>query len=406
MREYFTVSELNDYIGSLLENDLTLADCWIKGEISGCKVYQQSGHMYFSLKDRDGVISSVMFKSRVQRLRFIPKDGVEVLARGNVSVFSKQGKYQFYAQEMQLYGVGDLYWQMEQLKEKLQAQGYFAAEHKKPLPKIVKRLGIVSSQDGAALRDILKVIRNRAGNLDIIIAHTAVQGAGAPEEIAAAISRLNTLGDIDVIIVARGGGSLEDLMAFNSEKVVKAVYDSQVPIISGVGHEVDTTLIDYAADIRAATPTQAAQMAVPDNALLLERVLKYQQRLIQIMQRELLDRSELLDRIMMQKVWQQPESLLKSKKMQVSYLQNQLHRNIKHCYKDKAAHFALIMKGLDSVSPLKVMERGYAIIQQEDKILRDAENLQIGELVTIDMRRHRLLAQILKKEQSAYGDQI
>jgi len=404
MKEYFTVSELNDYISCLLASDITLGDCWLKGEISGYKLYQQSGHMYFNLKDHDAVISSVMFKSRAQKLRFFPKDGAEVLARGTVSIFSKQGKYQFYVQEMQLYGVGDLYWQLEQLKEKLQAKGYFAAEHKKPLPQTVKRLGIVSSQDGAALRDILKVLRHRAGNSEIIIAHTAVQGTEAPEEIAAAISRLNTLGDVDVIIVARGGGSLEDLMAFNSEKVVEAVYNSKVPIISGVGHEVDTTLIDFAADIRAATPTQAAQLAVPDNALLLQGVIKCQQRLFQIMQRRLLNRSEQLDRIMMQRVWQQPESLLKSKKLLLRDLDSQLKNNMKNYYRDKSLRFVVAMTALDSLSPLKVIKRGYAIVQQDDKILRDIENLQIGELVTINLWQNRLQAQILKKEKITYGD--
>lgn len=406
MKEYFSVSELNDYIGHLLESDLFLGDCWLKGEVSGCKIYQQSGHMYFNLKDQDAVISSVMFKSRVQKLRFIPKDGVEVLVRGRVSVFSKQGKYQFYAQDMQLYGVGDLYWQLEQLKEKLQAKGYFAAENKLPLPKIVKRLGVVTSQDGAALRDIMKVLRHRAGNLDIIIAHAAVQGVDAPAELAAAIGRLNKLGNIDVMIVARGGGSMEDLMAFNDEKVIKAVYHSQIPIISGVGHEVDTTLIDFVADVRAATPTQAAQMAVPDNALLLEGVLKQQQRIIQIIQRNLMDRSELLDRIMMQRVWQQPEGLLKSKKLQVKELDIRLKNNIKNYYKDKTTSFIVAMKGLESISPLKIMQRGYAIVQQEDKIIRDIDNLQIGDLVTINLKQHRLQAQILKKEKFTYGNKI
>ena len=404
MKEYFSVSEINDYISSLLAADVVLYDCWLKGELSGFKIYQQSGHMYFNLKDRDSVISSVMFKSRAQKLSFIPKDGVEVLVRGSVSVFSKQGKYQFYAQEMHVFGMGDLHWQLEQLKEKLQAKGYFNLDIKKPIPKTVKRVGIVSSQDGAALKDILKILRHRAENLEIIIAHSSVQGTEAPEEIAAGIRRLNALGGIEVIIVARGGGSYEDLMAFNSEVVIEAVYNSQVPIISGIGHEVDTTLIDLAADLRAATPTQAAQLAVPDNLLLLDDVLKSQQRLIRAMQRRLLNRSEQLDRIMMKKVWQQPESILKSKQVLLNNLENKLENCIKNKYKDKITHFTVAMTRLDSLSPLKVMQRGYALIQKQDKILREIDSLRIGDLVTIRLWQDRLQAQIVKKEKINNGN--
>lgn len=404
MKEYFSVSEINDYISSLLAADVVLYDCWLKGELSGFKIYQQSGHMYFNLKDRDSVISSVMFKSRAQKLKFIPQDGVEVLVRGSVSVFSKQGKYQFYAQEMHVFGMGDLHWQLEQLKEKLQAKGYFNLDIKKPIPKTVKRVGIVSSQDGAALKDILKILHHRAKNLEIIIAHSSVQGTEAPEEIAAGIRRLNALGGIEVIIVARGGGSYEDLMAFNSEIVIEAVYNSQVPIISGVGHEVDTTLIDLAADLRAATPTQAAQLAVPDNLLLLDDVLKCQQRLIRAMQRRLLNRSEQLDRIMMKKVWQQPESILKSKQVLLNNLENKLESSIKNKYKDKVTHFTVAMTRLDSLSPLKVMQRGYALIQKQDKILREIDSLKIGDLITIRLWQDRLQAQIVKKEKIYNGN--
>ncbi len=406
MKGYFTVSELNEYINVLLEDDLNLVDCWIKGEVSGCKIYQQSGHMYFNLKDRDSVVSCVMFRSRVQKLRYVPEDGVEILVRGAIAVFAKQGKYQLYAEEMQLYGIGDLHWQLEQLKKKLQDKGYFAPEHKKLVPPIVKRLGIVSSQDSAALRDIIKVLRHRAKNIDIVIAHTAVQGIDAPVEIAAAIQNLNQLKDIDVIIVARGGGSLEDLMAFNSEMVVEAVYNSQIPLISGVGHEVDTTLTDFAADVRAATPTQAAQMAVPDNALLWDEVLKHRQRLIQIMHRDLLMKAESLDRIMMQKVWQQPESLLKDRRIAVEKLGDELQNNINDFFKDKSIRLTMAVTQLDSLSPLKLMQKGYAIVQLEDKILRDIEAVKIGELITINLRQHRLVAKILEKEKVNYGNQI
>lgn len=404
MQEYFTVSELNDYINSLLTADVVLYDFWLKGEISGFKTYQQSGHMYFTLKDRESVISSVMFKSRAQKLSFTPKDGVEVLARGSISVFSKQGKYQFYVQEMHIFGVGDLHWQLEQLKKKLQEKGFFAADSKKAIPAIVKRLGIVSSQDGAALRDILKVLRHRAGNLEIVLAHSSVQGAEAPAEVAEGIRGLNELGDIQVIIVARGGGSFEDLMAFNSETVVEAIYHSKIPVITGIGHEVDTTLADLAADVRAATPTQAAQIAVPDNAKILDDVFKYQERLTKAVNKKILNRSEELDRIMMRKVWQQPEIIFKEKQLLLNDSDKRLKLIIKNRYQEKSVQFTYLITKLDSLSPLKVMQRGYALIQKDDKILRNTDHVQIGDIVAIQLWQNRLLAEIVGKEKTDDGN--
>lgn len=397
MQEYFTVSELNDYINGMLTADTILYDCWLKGEISGFKAYQQSGHLYFTMKDRDSVVSSVMFKSRAQKLKFVPRDGLEVLARGSVSVFSKQGKYQFYIQEMHVFGVGDLHWQLEQLKKELQAQGLFALETKKSIPKAVKRLGIVSSQDGAALKDILKVLGHRAGNLEIIISHCSVQGLQAPAEIAESISRLNQLEDIDVIIVARGGGSWEDLMAFNSPLVVKAIYDSKIPVISGIGHEVDTTLADLAADVRAATPTQAAQLAVPDNARLLSEVLKCQERMTRVVNKRMLDRSVELDKIMMKKVWREPAIMLQGKQLQLSDLAGKLNQIMRNNYKDKNMQFIYLMTKLDSLSPLKVMQRGYALVQKDGKILRGIDKAKIDDMVSIRLWQGSLLARIVGK---------
>jgi Exodeoxyribonuclease VII large subunit (EC 3.1.11.6) len=273
MQEFLTVSALNQYINRLLENDELLQDCWLKGEISGCKLYQQSGHLYFTLKDEESAVSCVMFKSRVRSLKFKPQDGQEVLLRGSLAVFGRQGRYQVYVQEMQPYGVGGILLLLERLKKDLESRGYFAPEKKQALPALANRIGIVTSQDGAALRDMVRILRQRHRRVDIILVHSAVQGAEAPRELARGIALLNRFAQVDIIIVGRGGGALEDLMAFNTEEVVKAIYESQIPVISAVGHEIDFTLADWAADLRAATPSQAAQLAVPDMSVLEQELL-------------------------------------------------------------------------------------------------------------------------------------
>lgn len=398
INEFVTVSELNDYINRLISNDDFLHDFWLKGEISGFKYYRQSGHMYFSLKDEDTCISCVMFKSRVRSLDFVPEEGMEVLLRGNVAVFAKQGKYQVYVEEMQPFGLGGLFLELEKLRRKLDAEGYFAPERKKPIPSAVSRVGVVTSQDGAAVRDILRVIKQRHRGAQVIIVHSAVQGAEAPGEIAEGIRQLNKYRDVEVIIVGRGGGSFEDLMAFNSEEVVKAIFESAIPIISAVGHEVDYCLADMAADLRAATPTQAAQLAVPNYSELEDELAACRQRLQRAMDRCISYRSEILDRVMIKKIWRQPRTMVETREQSLNDLKKSLHKAMADIIKDKANHFSLAVTGLDARSPLKVMQRGYSVMQRGQKVLKSVDEVEVGEKLQVLLQDGNVDVEVLGKE--------
>ncbi|MDD4801710.1 MAG: exodeoxyribonuclease VII large subunit [Syntrophomonas sp.] len=397
MKNFITVAMLNDYIARLLDHDEIVQNFWLKGEISGFRLYQQSGHIYFTLKDENSAISCVMFKGKAQYLNFKPEDGNEVLVRGSVSVFARQGKYQVYVDEMQPYGKGGLYLQLEQLKARLASLGYFAPEKKKEIPRVVNRVGIVSSQDGAALRDILKVLKQRHAGVQIVIAHSSVQGPEAPRELAQAVRMLNKFGELDVIIVGRGGGSLEDLMAFNSEELVYAVYDSRIPIISGVGHEVDFSLCDLAADIRAATPTQAAQYAVPDYGALHKEIGNLTVRLTRLMNRTLSNREESLDRIMMKKVWKEPHELLQKKEQLWQEKDKRLKKAIAEILKAREHKLALAAAGLDKLSPLKVLARGYAILKKDKRVIKDIHDVEVGDLLQADIANGQLQVAVTGK---------
>lgn len=379
MRKFITVTELNRYIQAQFDSDDNIQNFWLKGEISGFKLYQQSGHMYFTLKDENSAISSVMFKSRVSRLKFKPEDGMEVLIRGSIAVFAKQGRYQMYAEEMHPYGVGELFLYLEQLKTRLADEGYFKTEKKKEIPRMVNRVGVVTSQDGAALRDILRVLRQRHPAVEVVIAHSSVQGLEAPRELARGIELLNEYAQVDLIIVGRGGGSLEDLMAFNSEEIVKAIYNSTIPVISAVGHEVDITLSDLTADLRAATPTQAAQYAVPDFTQLQKDIEILNKRMSRLMDRNLSLREELLDKIMMKKVWKEPGLLLEKQEQGLRDKEKALAQIMEKVLSDQRYKVALAAGALDNLSPLKVMARGYSILNKDRKIIKSIKELQTGD---------------------------
>lgn len=398
INECMTVTELTEYISALIEGDRLLSDFWLQGEISGFKLYKQSGHLYFTLKDKDTCISAVMFKSRARQLQFMPEDGMEVLVRGYVAVFARQGKYQLYVEEMQPYGQGGLYLYLEKLKKRLESKGYFNPEIKKPIPSITHRVGIVTSADGAALRDIIRVLRLRHPSVDIILAHSSVQGPEAPGEIAEALRMLNAYGDMDVIIVGRGGGSFEDLMAFNSEEVVKAIFESTIPVISAVGHEVDFTLADLVADLRAATPTQAAQLAVPEITYLKKELDRYKRRLSRSMEKKLNYESECLDRVMMNRIWRQPATMLKVRQEEVGYLEKRLNQAALLHFREKEQSLSHTVANLDRLSPLKVMQRGYALIHKEDCIIRSASQVDLGDELTVALTDADIRVKVLNKE--------
>lgn len=398
MNPYLSVSELNQYISGILDQDSSLRDFWLKGEISGFKLYQQSGHLYFTLKDQDSAISAVMFRSRARRLDFQPENGLEVLVRGSVSVFAPQGRYQLYVEEMQPFGIGGVYLFLEQLKAKLQQKGYFDPDRKKPLPTFARRIGVVTSQDGAALRDILRVLKERHQGVEVVLVHSAVQGAEAPAQIARGIQLLNRYGEVDLIIVGRGGGSFEDLMPFNSEEVVQAIFESELPVISAVGHEVDTTLADLAADIRAATPTQAAQMAVADVVQLNHDFDQLRQRMVRVIQRRMQQENEILDRLMMNRAWNQPHNILEDRRKQHSELKQQLRRAAAQYLEAHENRLMIAVTGLDRLSPLKVIQRGYAVVRNDQGIIGSIDSVQPGDDISISLLDGELQARVQQKE--------
>ena len=386
MDKFLTVKELNGYVLDLMAQDELLSNLLLKGEISGLRLYQKSGHMYFTLKDDTAAVSCVMFKSQVQNLDFVPEDGREVLLQGRVSVFVKQGRYQVYVETMQPFGLGELFLYLEQLKEKLARKGYFDLSSKKNLPGQVRRLGVVSSRHGAAVRDIIKVVRELNPGVEIIVAHALVQGDSAPRQIVQALNDLNEYGQVDVIIVARGGGSIEDLMAFNSEEVVQAVFASEIPVISAVGHEVDVTLADLAADVRAATPTQGAQLAVRDRRLSQAEFIRLRARMIGAMNKKLLEYEELLDRLMMKKVWKEARYFLE---FRMKYLRN-LHKNLvkasQSFYKDKKHQYSLLQRSLEGLSPGNLMHKGYVLLYKEGRLIRDIAEIDSGDSLHVRLK--------------------
>lgn len=399
MQDFLTVTQLNKYINRCMENDPLLQDCWLKGEISGLKLYQQSGHLYFSLKDQDSIVSCVMFKSRTKGLKFRAQDGQEVLVRGSLAVFQKQGRYQVYVQEMQPFGIGGLLLLLEQLKKDLETRGYFSTENKKDLPALANRIGIVTSQDGAALRDMVRILKQRHRRVDIVLAHASVQGAEAPQELAAGIALLNLYGQVDLIIIGRGGGSLEDLMAFNTETVVKAVYQSQIPVVSAVGHEIDFTLCDLAADLRAATPSQAAQLAVPDLSALeegLEQAVVRMHRAVK-RRRDYLD--ERLDRAVTRRIWRDPVMLVNPKRESLDSQEKLLHRAIQEQFKEQVLRFNMTTRALDNLSPLKIMGRGYAVVRRDGRLVKDGREIECGDSLTVSLSDSDLVVEVKDKEQ-------
>ncbi|MEA1960244.1 MAG: exodeoxyribonuclease VII large subunit [Bacillota bacterium] len=398
VNDFITVEALNAYIGRLFETDDILQNFWLKGEISGFRCYQQSGHMYFTLKDEQAAVSCVMFKSCTRGLKFKPEDGMEVLLRGTVAMYGKQGKVQVYAEEMQPFGTGGMFLYLEKLKKRLKDEGCFDPEKKKELPPMANKIGIVTSQDGAALRDILRVLKLRHPGVEVVIAHSSVQGTEAPAEIARGIQLINTFGDIDIIIVGRGGGSFEDLMAFNSETVVYAIVDSVIPVISAVGHEVDFSLSDFAADMRAATPTQAAALAVPDYRELEERVCKHAARLQRLMERNLSLREEALDRIMMKRVWREPALLLEKKKNMLDDCNKKLSQAMQDILIRRGHTLAMAAGGLDKLSPLQVLGRGYAILGTRDHIVKSIDDINSGDEIYAELIDGTLKMEMKGKE--------
>ena len=377
-----SVTELNSYIKNKIADDEYLNNVLVKGEISNFKNHY-TGHMYFTLKDENSLIKCIMFKSYAQKLDFMPKDGMKVFALGGVSVFERDGVYQIYVKSMMEDGMGDLHEQFEQLKAKLEAEGLFDESHKKPIPLYPKVVGVLTSQTGAVIRDIINVSTRRNPNVYIRLLPVPVQGPGAAEKIAEKIKVMNEKKLADVLIIGRGGGSLEDLWPFNEEIVARAIYDSELPIISAVGHETDFTIADFVADLRAPTPSAAAELAVPDVYELKQKINNYQNRYRLALKKK----NELMrlryEKCMKSRVFTDPLRRIRDMDVTVdSYIQR-LENKMKIIHKDSQSSYIKLVSKLDTLSPLKTLTRGYSLTEKDNKIVKSAKELEKDDKVKL-----------------------
>lgn len=360
-----TPSQVGQYIKGFMDRDRLLSGLLVRGELSNYKMYP-SGHHYFTLKDREGALRCVMFRGDAASLRFRPQNGMQVIAAGRVTVFPRDGQYQMYCVRLTPEGAGDLFVAFEQLKERLLRQGLFAQEHKKPLPRMPGRIALVTSPAGAAVRDMLRILGARWPMAQVRVLPVRVQGEGAAEEIAAAIRWANLHQVADLIVTGRGGGSMEDLWAFNEEVVAQAIYDSVIPVISAVGHEPDVTIADFVADLRAATPSNAAELAVPDQNEVYAALLGSRQRMEQAMLQRLLRSRQQLERLGKSRMLTDPKAYVQDKRMLLDYQSRRMSQSMIALLAGKRARTGQLAAALDAMSPLKVLGRGYAIAQKED----------------------------------------
>lgn len=446
--KYLTVTALTKYLKRKMELDPHLRNVWMRGEISNFKLHSR-GHMYLTLKDDHARIQAVMFAGSNRNLTFMPENGMNVLVRGEVNVFESYGQYQLYIKEMEPDGIGALYLAFEQLKEKLEKKGYFSPEHKKTLPAMPRHIGVITSPTGAAVRDIITTIRRRYPIVQATVLPVLVQGPEAAKSIRDAIEKANRLGIFDVLIVGRGGGSIEELWSFNEESVAEAIFQSSIPIISAVGHETDTTISDFVADLRAPTPTGAAEMAVPSRVELLERNRVYQQRLQQALSSLIERETKHLARLRSSYAFRYPEQLIAQKEQQLDAAEDRMNRAIAQLIEQKREraqglrarmllqhpekqiqlelaavgnlkkqlnqtmrrileqHSAKVLNEMDKLSllnPLEVMKRGFSIPYSEDgNIIRTVRELKTGDMVTVKLHDGQAECEIRSTEVDEHG---
>ncbi|MBE6984016.1 MAG: exodeoxyribonuclease VII large subunit [Ruminococcaceae bacterium] len=399
MQQIYEVSQINDYLKCRFEEDEFLSQLLIRGEISNYKLYP-SGHHYFSLKDAGGAMRCVMFKGNAFRLKFRPENGMKVIADGRISVFPRDGAYQLYCTDLTPDGVGDLHVAFEQLKARLQAEGLFSQSRKKPLPRFAHTIAIITSSAGAALRDMLRILRKRYPLSKIKLLAVRVQGAEAPAEIAAAIRYANLFQVADLIITGRGGGSIEDLWAFNDEKVAYAIANSQIPVISAVGHEPDVTISDFVADLRAATPSNAAELAVPDQMELRQHLSAQQSMLYTLMQKRLKQERQKIVTLSQSRCLKSPLNYFADRRMQLDYTHRRLSAVSENYLGRKREAFVRLTAKLDAMSPLKVLSRGYSMTRNaEGKVIKSIGDVAVGDELIVTLTDGKMRTEVLEVSQ-------
>ena len=405
MADVIGITALNSYVKTLLESDAVLTDIALRGEISNFKNHFRTGHLYFSLKDSQSSVKAVMFRGNAQRLRFEPQDGMLVIVRGRISLYERDGAFQVYVEDMFPDGVGALQMAFEQLKARLAAEGLFAPEHKRPLPQVPRCVGLVTSKTGAAIQDIFNVTKRRYPAAHFLLAPVNVQGQEAAREIARAIRRLGNSGKTDVIIVARGGGSREDLWVFNDEEIARAAYDSPVPVVSAIGHEIDFCILDFVSDVRAPTPSAAAELVMPDLPAAVGQAEATFGAIARTMQKKLDLCKNQIDSAcrspQMESVRRRPLKARTELGARAALSAREMRRRLNRLGDHMAAQAALS----ESLSPLKVLARGYAVAEKENRILKCASDAVPGDRIRVTLHRGALLCEVNSVEKGETADE-
>lgn len=395
--DILSVSALNNYIKKLFENNKTLTSVSVRGEISNF-VNHRSGHLYFTLKDADGQIRSVMFRSRALTLKFMPESGMKVIVHGSVTVYPRDGSYQLYATSMQPDGIGALYLAYEQMKERLAKEGLFDDAHKLPIPRIPTTVGVITSPTGAAVRDIINVTGRRFPQAEILLYPALVQGEGAESSLISALDYLDKSALCDVIIIGRGGGSIEDLWAFNGEALARRIYDATTPIISAVGHETDFTICDFVADMRAPTPSAAAEIAVPDRRELAQRLDSFDERLSLALLRKISSSRERMQRINDRMLGFSPANLIKSKREKLLILGDKATYLVNNRLEKSRDALLNTVGKADALNPLSILLRGYSVAEKDGRIIKSKNELSLGDKISVRLSDGYVSAEITNKE--------
>lgn len=378
-RRIITVSQLNEYIKAVIEGQPALRSIFVKGEISNFTNHYKTGHFYFTLKDETSLVRCIMFKGYAEKLKFVPENGMKVILHGKVSAYPRDGQYQIYADNMEPDGIGALYIAYEQLKAKLEKEGLFDPVYKKPLPKIPKRVGIITSPTGAAIRDIINILGRRFPYAEGVLYPALVQGDGAPAQLIAGMKYFNEQNDIDVIIIGRGGGSIEDLWAFNDEALARTVFASRIPVISAVGHETDFTICDFVADRRAPTPSAAAELAVPDTMELKQKIHNIIGRMDMLIMHNVKSGRQRLKELAEKRVLTTPDFIVDDRRMQLINLDSRLEGGMKYTLSLKKEQFAWQTSKLEALNPMAVISRGYSAVFSDDgKLIKSVDTLDVG----------------------------
>lgn len=390
-----TVSQLNFYVKSILDSDPMLNYVFLCGEISNLTDHYRSGHIYLSLKDNKSVIRAVMFAGNARNLKFKPMEGMKVICRGRVTLYEATGQYQYYIEDMQPDGIGALYQAYEQLKEKLQSKGLFDESHKKPIPYCPKTIGVITSPTGAAVQDIKNILTRRFPSVNIVLCPVLVQGDNAVPQLIDAVNKLNEYDLCDTIIIGRGGGSIEDLWAFNDENLAYAIYNSHIPVISAVGHETDFTICDFVSDLRAPTPSAGAELAVPDRNEILQNLDAQRQYLSSLMDKKLIENKNIISEMTTKLLSLSPDDKIAKLYNDLDFLSQKYENNSNRIFQNTANKIELLATKLESLNPVSILKRGYSVVTNNDKTVTSVKDVKNGDTLAINVTDGKIISKVI-----------